>query len=80
MKHTTNEREVINYHVKAAGRHRQGLNCRHLTSFDRQMKYEFEVFVILILQSVVTIHSIHGILTGRSDGNECGGRGGRERF
>ena len=37
------------------------LNCRLLTYFDEQMKYD--VLGIRTIITVVTIHSIHGILT-----------------
>ena len=53
-----------------------GLNCRLLTSFDGQMKYD--ALGIRTINTVVTIQYSrhldgHGILAGRSDGNEWRG-------
>ena len=72
MKHTSNRKKVASI-ITSKGPSVTGLNCRLLISFDGQMKYVLGIYIIRSIDNVVTIHRIHGILTGRSDGNEWRG-------
>ena len=56
--HTSNKMKFIHYYDKRPSV--TSLNCRTLTSFDGQMKYALGIRTI---NTVATIHSIHGILT-----------------
>ena len=58
MKHTSNKRKLLTITSKRPSV--TGLNCRLLTYFDGQMKY---VLGNRTINTLVTIHSIHGILT-----------------